>query len=131
FFQAEDGIRDFHVTGVQTCALPIFTETVELLADRSPTLKDALRQAKKDGHAYVILDGTLIPIDRVAADRPFYSGKHRIHGMNVQVIATPDGDIVWISGALPGSVHDSKASWIWRGLHARAHAGTAHPAGQE
>src|SRR5690606_39543088 len=23
-FQAEDGIRDFHVTGVQTCALPIF-----------------------------------------------------------------------------------------------------------
>src|SRR5690606_40744722 len=23
YFQAEDGIRDFHVTGVQTCALPI------------------------------------------------------------------------------------------------------------
>src|SRR5690606_39301625 len=23
FFQVEDGIRDFHVTGVQTCALPI------------------------------------------------------------------------------------------------------------
>src|SRR5690606_41007107 len=27
FFQAEDGIRDFHVTGVQTCALPILDET--------------------------------------------------------------------------------------------------------
>src|SRR5690606_41034194 len=26
FFQAEDGIRDFHVTGVQTCALPIFSQ---------------------------------------------------------------------------------------------------------
>src|SRR5207253_8155837 len=25
FFQAEDGIRDGHVTGVQTCALPIFS----------------------------------------------------------------------------------------------------------
>src|SRR5207237_2836655 len=25
FFQAEDGIRDSSVTGVQTCALPIFT----------------------------------------------------------------------------------------------------------
>jgi len=25
FFQAEDGIRDHCVTGVQTCALPIFT----------------------------------------------------------------------------------------------------------
>src|SRR5207342_2928307 len=24
FLQAEDGIRDFHVTGVQTCALPIY-----------------------------------------------------------------------------------------------------------
>src|SRR5207253_7303356 len=24
FFQAEDGIRDGHVTGVQTCALPIY-----------------------------------------------------------------------------------------------------------
>ena len=24
FFQAEDGIRDWSVTGVQTCALPIF-----------------------------------------------------------------------------------------------------------
>src|SRR5437660_1922182 len=26
FFQAEDGIRDGHVTGVQTCALPISTK---------------------------------------------------------------------------------------------------------
>src|SRR5256885_8547274 len=25
FFQAEDGIRDYKVTGVQTCALPILT----------------------------------------------------------------------------------------------------------
>src|SRR5437879_13430100 len=31
FFQAEDGIRDTSVTGVQTCALPIFGQ---LLADR-------------------------------------------------------------------------------------------------
>src|SRR5206468_4922238 len=27
FFQAEDGIRDLIVTGVQTCALPIFNST--------------------------------------------------------------------------------------------------------
>src|SRR5256885_3088951 len=26
FFQAEDGIRDYKVTGVQTCALPIFKD---------------------------------------------------------------------------------------------------------
>src|SRR5690606_39807558 len=29
-FQAEDGIRDFHVTGVQTCALPISKLPVEV-----------------------------------------------------------------------------------------------------
>src|SRR5690606_40423472 len=29
-FQAEDGIRDFHVTGVQTCALPIFATEEKL-----------------------------------------------------------------------------------------------------
>src|SRR5688572_33462202 len=29
FFQAEDGIRDLTVTGVQTCALPIFVKEVE------------------------------------------------------------------------------------------------------
>src|ERR1022692_4499506 len=28
FFQAEDGIRDYKVTGVQTCALPIWCEHV-------------------------------------------------------------------------------------------------------
>jgi hypothetical protein len=39
----------------------------------------------------VVIDGTLIPIDRVTADRPFHSGKHRRHGMNLQVIASPDG----------------------------------------
>src|SRR5690606_40890726 len=31
FFQAEDGIRDFHVTGVQTCALPICSVDINIL----------------------------------------------------------------------------------------------------
>src|SRR5690606_39414302 len=30
-FQAEDGIRDFHVTGVQTCALPIYPSALLVL----------------------------------------------------------------------------------------------------
>ena len=33
--------------------------------------------------------------------------------MNLQVIASPVGDILWVSGALPGSVHDKNAEWIW------------------
>jgi DDE superfamily endonuclease/Helix-turn-helix of DDE superfamily endonuclease len=96
-----------------TTAWRYVEETVALLAARAPKLRQAVRAATKAGCAYVVLDGTLIPVDRVAADRPFYSGKHRKHGMNLQVIASPDGDILWVSGALPGSVHDKKAEWTW------------------
>src|SRR6185437_11199497 len=88
-------------------------ETTALLAARAPKLRTAIRHAKRAGYAYVVVDGTLIPVDRVAADRPFYSGKHKRHGMNLQVIASPTGDIVWVSGPLPGAVHDMKAQWIW------------------
>jgi hypothetical protein len=52
----------------------------------------------------VILDGTLLPIDRIAADRPFYSGKHEKHG-NVQIITDPAGRLMRASPALPGAVH--------------------------
>jgi Helix-turn-helix of DDE superfamily endonuclease/DDE superfamily endonuclease len=99
-----------------TTAWRYVNETIALLAARAPKLRKAVRDATKAGHAYVVLDGTLIPIDRVAADRPFYSGKHKRHGMNLQVIASPDGDIVWVSGALPGSVHDKKAESAPRGV---------------
>ena len=99
------------------------TETTALLAARSPKLRQALAGAKKAGHAYVIIDGTLIPIDRVAADRPFYSGKHRRHGMNLQVISAPDGEILWVSGPLPGAVHDLTAARIWGILRELATAG--------
>jgi hypothetical protein len=53
------------------------------------------------------------PICGVAADRPFYSGRYRKHGMNLQVIASPDEDTLWVSGPLPRSVRDKKAGWIW------------------
>src|SRR5437870_5959363 len=47
FFQAEDGIRDGHVTGVQTCALPICLEVhrVEIRGDLAlaPLLPFALK----------------------------------------------------------------------------------------
>ena len=96
-----------------TTAWRYVSETVNLLAARAPKLRAAIRDARKAGYAYVVVDGTLIPVDRVAADRPFYSGKHKRHGMNLQVIASPDGGILWVSGALPGAVHDMKAQWIW------------------
>jgi hypothetical protein len=98
-------------------------ETVALLSARSPKLTAALRKAKRDGLHYLVLDGTLIHTDRVKADRPYFSGKHRVHGMNVQVIASPDGTIVWTSGALPGKAHDLSAARIWGILRALEEAG--------
>jgi hypothetical protein len=72
-----------------TTAWRYVEETAALLAARAPKLRTAVRSASKAGHACVVVDGTLIPIDRVAADRPFYSGTHRKHGMNLQVPASP------------------------------------------
>src|SRR5256885_10032875 len=50
FFQAEDGIRDYKVTGVQTCALPIFfglpavAEAFESIAAGRPDARAALER---------------------------------------------------------------------------------------
>src|SRR5688500_20176577 len=38
FFQAEDGIRDYKVTGVQTCALPIWLVTLLLAGAASKSV---------------------------------------------------------------------------------------------
>src|SRR2546429_6966610 len=57
FFQAEDGIRDVAVTGVQTCALPIYGDLPE----------EGLRQAdheaeadRDDGHVHRVVEGVLV-----------------------------------------------------------------------
>src|SRR5207302_7581634 len=59
FFQAEDGIRDFHVTGVQTCALPIL-----------------FRLRPDDRHAVVHVAGTGGPEQR----RCRYPQRHLLAG---------------------------------------------------
>ncbi|MBQ1022786.1 transposase family protein [Micromonospora sp. C95] len=83
-------------------------EAVDLLAACADDLAAAMRRAAR--LAYAILDGTLIPIDRVADQRPYYSGKHKRHGVNVQVLADAAGRLVWTSAALPGAVHDLTAA---------------------
>ncbi|THA44052.1 IS5 family transposase [Streptomyces sp. A1136] len=104
-----------------TTAYRYITEAVNLLAALAPTLTEAVRAASTK--AYVILDGTLLPIDRIAADRPFYSGKHKKHGMNVQVIADPKGRLLWASPALAGAVHDVRAAREHGIIEALAEAG--------
>ncbi len=87
-------------------------EGVEVLAAVAPTLDQALDLARRK--AYVILDGTLLPIDRVGMasgrDRAFFSGKHKRHGLNVQVLADPVGRLVWVSPTVPGARHDMGAA---------------------
>ncbi len=77
-------------------------------AAQAQTLAEAMTTVRTK--AYVILDGTLLPIDRIAADTPYYSGKHKHHGMNVQVITDPFGRLLWASAALPVSTHDLTAA---------------------
>lgn len=75
-----------------------------MLASWAPGLHEALTGLGEGDH--VIVDGTLIPTDRIRADQPYYSQKHKKHGMNVQVIARPDGTPLWFSRATPGRTHD-------------------------
>ncbi|MFD8666764.1 transposase family protein, partial [Streptomyces microflavus] len=83
-------------------------EAIEVLATLAPSLAQVMRTASR--LAFVILDGTLLPVDRIAADTPYYSGKHKRHGMNVQVLTDPFGRLLWASPALPGSTHDLTAA---------------------
>src|SRR3712207_9409008 len=84
FFQAEDGIRDIGVTGVQTCALPIWT--VKLKADGLAdsyvyVLHSRLSQVMSDA----VHDGLLArnPCSRrtspgVGGQRPYRSEERRV-----------------------------------------------------
>src|SRR5207253_8641605 len=65
FFQAEDGIRDGHVTGVQTCALPIYVRyqsAAELRAD--------LRRLKRDTTSGKVPVGNASPTRRLRVRWP-------------------------------------------------------------
>src|SRR5690606_39431592 len=50
FFQAEDGIRDFHVTGVQTCALPISSR------DFGIPVEHARKEAEEDTRCHHVME---------------------------------------------------------------------------
>lgn len=82
---------------------------VMLLARRAPGLAEVLREVKARAE-YVLVDGTLAECDRVGASRGDYSGKHRRHEVNLQVVTDPGGRILWISRVLPGRTHDLTAA---------------------
>jgi hypothetical protein len=83
------------------------TAVTALLANQTPGLLKTLREHDPE---FVLLDGTLAECDRVGDSRADYSAKHRRHGVNVQVVTDPAGEVLWISPALPGRTHDLTAA---------------------
>lgn len=59
-----------------TTAHRYVAEAVGILAAWAPTLAEAVRTAS--GKAFVTLDGTLLTVGRIAADRPFRSGRQNL-----------------------------------------------------
>src|SRR5256885_7012653 len=71
FFQAEDGIRDYKVTGVQTCALPIFGWTRGCRLQTRPARAGRRVSCASDGFAGRLVSGT------AGGDRAADDGKQR------------------------------------------------------
>ncbi|MFJ9032890.1 transposase family protein [Streptomyces sp. NPDC102274] len=87
-------------------------EGLTVLAAGAPDLHTALARAKAAGLTHLNLDGTVVRTGRVAAPGPngadlWWSGKHRHHGGNVQVISAPDGWPIRVSPVRPGREHDT------------------------
>ena len=91
-------------------------EGIDVLAARAPDLHSALEQGTAAGWSHVVLDGTLIRTDRCRVRNPesghdlWYSGKHRAHGGNIQLVCDPAGFPVAVSDVQPGSMHDLTAA---------------------
>src|SRR5690625_3215325 len=69
FFQAEDGIRDGHVTGVQTCALPILEVFSRIITYISQPLDNYIfscntRFQSNFFHSFFVVTDFLQPIER-------------------------------------------------------------------
>ncbi len=71
-------------------------EALAVLAAMTSTLQQAVSTVA--AKAYVVLDGTLLRIDRVAmatkGDRIYHSGKHKAHGVNIQTLPDPAGRLI-------------------------------------
>src|SRR5690606_40642651 len=71
FFQAEDGIRDFHVTGVQTCALPICPRNTGIRVSTKAAMVPSATAAMAVYRA-ISSERITAPISWVLSSRPMY-----------------------------------------------------------
>lgn len=86
-------------------------EAIDVIAEHGPDLHEVLTAMRAQGQPFVCLDGTLI--ETTAARTPgaastdlWYSGKHKRHGGNIQVLTDAAGFPIWTSPVEPGSTHD-------------------------
>ena len=70
------------------------------------------------GASTVLVDGTLVPTWDWRSRTDLYSGKHRDHGVNLQVAAVRPQHLVAVGDPVPGSWHDTHA-WRESGLPQR------------
>jgi hypothetical protein len=79
-------------------------EVIGLLARRAPRLERALAKITAGDGEAVLLDGTLVRTRRRTGDanRPNYSGKHKVHGLLFLALTDLNGNLIWISAAKPG-----------------------------
>ena len=83
-------------------------EGISVLAGRGRriSLADVARLAVKMGWEYLIVDGVHVPTvtfgRKTGGQRAFYSGKHKRHGLNVQTVCSPDGELLWAAPPRPG-----------------------------
>src|SRR5690606_40751095 len=79
-FQAEDGIRDFRVTGVQTCALPILSsETFPFIEAPKRPFTDLLTSILGTNHDVISCSNATRPVRL----RPFFTLVDG-HGMHIE-----------------------------------------------
>src|SRR5256885_11859523 len=65
FFQAEDGIRDYKVTGVQTCALPIYRQLITPQDIRGQVLQGEGQSQGLDNRAIrALIDAYLVRAEK-------------------------------------------------------------------
>jgi DDE superfamily endonuclease/Helix-turn-helix of DDE superfamily endonuclease len=91
-------------------------EGIGVLADRGRriSLADVARLAVKMGWDYLIVDGVHVPAvtfgRKTGGQRAYYSGKHKRHGLNVQTVCSPDGELLWAAAPAPGATVDVTAA---------------------
>src|SRR2546426_9558555 len=112
FFQAEDGIRDYKVTGVQTCALPILGLA---FAPRSPGALASVLTFRYDPRRGIAVQRDVKPPATRA--RLVTSSHDRIGTMTVDAVTAEGGEtktFSFVAAVLKANRPGPECSWAGR-----------------